>query len=195
VPARLTLISHAATQAQRGAAFPLDEPIDDHELTKIAAINWQAPRTQQILTAPEHRTRQTAQALGLHAIASPDLRDCSYGAWCGRALSELQSETPGGVAAWLTDPAATPHGGESIVDLIERIATWLDFQRNTGHTIAVTHPAVIRSAIIHSLSAPAQSFWRIDIAPLTLTDLRHNGRSWTIRSTAVPLSQYEPEST
>jgi len=98
---------------------------------------------------------------------------------------------PEGVFTWLTDPSAVPHGGESIVELIERIASWLDTQRNAGPTIAFTHPAVIRSAIIHTLSAPAQSFWRIDVAPLTLTDLRHNGRAWTIRSSAVPLSQHE----
>jgi broad specificity phosphatase PhoE len=188
VPARLTLISHAATQAQRRAAFPLDEPLDGRDIAKIKSLNWQAPRAQHIYAAPEHRTQQTAQALGLSAIPSTDLRDCSYGAWCGRDLTELQSKAPESVAVWLTDPTATPHGGESIVDLIERIADWLDTQRDAGHTIAVTHPAIIRSAIIHTLSAPAQSFWRIDIAPLTFTDLRHNGRTWTLRSTAVPLS-------
>jgi broad specificity phosphatase PhoE len=189
--ARITLISHAATSAQRRAAFPLDEPIDDRELTKIATLNWHPLHAQQIYAAPELRTQQTAQALDLSATPEPQLRDCSYGAWCGRSLSELQQETPEGVAAWLTDPSSTPHGGESIMDLIERVASWLDSQRDSGHTIAVTHPAVIRSTIIHALSAPAQSFWRIDIAPLTITDLRHNGRAWTIRSSAVPLSQHQ----
>jgi broad specificity phosphatase PhoE len=188
---RLTLISHAATPAQRRATFPLDGPIDDHELTKIAALNWQAPRTQQILTAPERRTQQTAQALGLSAATSADLRDCNYGAWQGRDLTDLQTEPHESIATWLTDPSATPHNGESITDLIARTATWLNTLHDSGHTIAVTHPAIIRSAIIHTLSAPAQSFWRIDIAPLTLTDLRHNGRAWTLRSTAVPLSHHD----
>jgi broad specificity phosphatase PhoE len=189
--ARITLISHAATSAQRRSAFPLDEPVDDRELEKIAALTWRPTRAQQIYAAPERRTQQTAQALGLSAISEAQLRDCNYGEWCGRDLNDLQEETPEGVAAWLTDPHSAPHGGESTFDLIERIATWLDAQRDSGHTIAVTHPAVIRSTIIHTLSAPAQSFWRIDIAPLTITDLRYNGRAWTIRSSATPLSQHE----
>src|SRR5580698_4850716 len=183
--ARLTLISHAPTHAQRHSAFPLDEPLDNTELAKISALNWQAPRTQQILTAPEQRTQQTAQALNLSATPSTDLRDCDYGTWRGRDLTELHAEKPEDIAAWLTDPSATPHEGESITDLLARTATWLNTLANSGHTIAITHPAIIRTAIIHILNAPPQSFWRIDIAPLTVTDLRHNGRTWTLRSTAI----------
>jgi broad specificity phosphatase PhoE len=193
VSTRLTLISHAATQAQRRAAFPLNEPLDNTELPKTASLNWHPPRAQQIYVAPEQRTQQTAQALALSAITSADLRDCDYGIWQGRTLTDLQSESPESIAEWLTDPTATPHNGESITGLISRTATWLDTLRDSGHTIAVTHPAIIRSAIIHALNAPAQSFWRIDIAPLTVTDLRHNGRVWTLRSTALPLSHHAPE--
>lgn len=188
---RLTLISHAPTQAQRRAAFPSDESVEEQELAKVVALGWQAPRVQRIWTAPERQTQQTAQALGLSAAIVPDLRDCDYGAWRGRELDELQSAEPEGVVAWLTDASASPHGGESIVDLISRVGCWLDKQRDAGHTLAVTHSAVIRGAIVHALQAPAQAFWRIDIAPLSLTDLRFNGRVWTVRSTACPLRMTE----
>jgi broad specificity phosphatase PhoE len=193
MPARITLISHAPTEAQRRAAFPLDEPLDASEHTKIAAINWHPPRAQQIQTAPEHRTRQTAESLGLIATLEPQLSDCNYGTWRGRDLTDLQTESPDSLATWLTDPTATPHNGESITAVITRTAAWLNTLHNSGHTIAITHPAIIRSAILYVLNAPAQSFWRIDIAPLTVTDLRHNGRTWTLRSTAIPLSHHEPE--
>ena len=188
---RLTLISHAPTQAQRRAAFPADECLDEQEFAKIAALGWQAPRARRIWSSPERQTQQTSQALGLSAAIAPELRDCHYGAWRGRELNELQSLEPESVLAWLTDAAASPHGGESIIDLINRVSRWLDEQRDAGHTLAVTHPAVIRGAIVHALQAPAQSFWRIDIAPLSLTDLRFNGRVWTVRSTACPLRKTE----
>jgi broad specificity phosphatase PhoE len=51
----------------------------------------------------------------------PGLRDCDYGAWTGRELSKVQLDQPKDVAAWLTDPCASPHGGESILQLIVRI--------------------------------------------------------------------------
>ncbi|HEY1731252.1 MAG TPA: histidine phosphatase family protein [Terriglobales bacterium] len=185
---RLTLISHAATQAQRRAAFPLDEPLEERETAKIAALGWKAPRAQRVLAAPERRTQETAHALGLPVAIAAELRDCDYGEWQGRELSELQSLDPEGFVAWLTDPLANPHGGESIVSLIDRVARWMNGEMETAHTIAVTHPPVIRSAIVHALQAPPQSFFRIDVAPLSITDLRFNGKAWTLRSTGHRLS-------
>jgi broad specificity phosphatase PhoE len=187
-PARITFISHAATQAQRVAAFPLDETLDSEEVDKIAAMGWTSPRAQQVLSGPEQRAFQTAQALGLSASPSADLRDCDYGVWSGRRLDELQTSAPEGLVAWLSDAAAVPHGGESVLQLIERIGRWLDGQRDAGHTIAVTHSAVIRAAILYALDAPAHGFWRVDISPLSVTDLRFNGRSWTLRSVGRPIA-------
>jgi broad specificity phosphatase PhoE len=187
VTTRLSLISHAATPAQRRAAFPLDEPLEQQEISKIASLGWKAPKTQKALSGPELRTQQTVQALGLTAAITVELRDCDFGVWQGRELSNLQTQDPEGVAAWLMDPTAAPHGGESIANLIDRVGSWLDQLREDGHTIAVTHPAVIRSAVVHVLNAPVHSFWRVDIAPLTLTDLRFNGKVWTLRSSAAAL--------
>lgn len=188
--ARLTLISHAATSAQRSAAFPLDEPLEEREIAKIATLGWTAPRAKRTVVAPELRTQQTAEALGLFSTIAMELRECDYGTWRGREIVDLQKDEPEGIAAWLTDPAAAPHGGESLVSLANRVARWLDEQSNGDHGIAVTHPAIIRCAVIHTLQAPIQAFWRIDIAPLTVTDIRFNGRVWTLRSSACPLSKF-----
>jgi broad specificity phosphatase PhoE len=185
--ARLTLISHAATEAQRRAAFPSNEPLGDGETEKISALRWNAPRAQRILTAPELRAQQTSEALGLSADVDSDLRDCDYGAWSGFSLSDVSSRNPEGVALWLSDPGAAPHGGESIADLIDRVGLWLQKQRDARHTLAITHPAVIRAAIVCALGASPQTFWRIDIAPLSTTDLRWNERMWALRSSGCAL--------
>jgi broad specificity phosphatase PhoE len=185
---RLTLISHAATEAQRRAAFPLNEPLRDREIEKISALRWNAPRAQHTLSAPELRVQQTSQALGLSADLDSDLRDWDYGAWGGCDLSELELTKPEEVSIWLRDPGAAPHGGESIVDLIGRVGLWLKKRRDVGHTLAITHPAVIRAAILCALEASPQTFWRIDIAPLSTTDLRWNDRTWTLRSSGCMLS-------
>jgi broad specificity phosphatase PhoE len=182
---RVTLISHAATQAQRRAAFPLDETLDEREISAIVELKWKAPRVR-ILSAPERRTQQTARTLGLAAETEMELRDCNYGTWGGREFEEVSSGDPEGIAEWLSNPSATPHGGDSIASVIARVGQWLDSLPEIGHIVAVTHPAVIRGAILHALNAPTLTFWRIDIAPLTLTDLRFSGK-WTLRSTACPL--------
>jgi broad specificity phosphatase PhoE len=194
VASRLTLIAHAATEAQRRAAFPLDEPLEQREMAKIAALGWKAPRAHRVVSGPECRAKQTAKALGLSAENAAELRDCDYGAWRGYTLSEVEQRQPEEVLAWLTDPRAAPHGGESILQLITRMGDWLKEQSAVDHTIAVTHPAVIRSVLVHALQSPPSSFWRIDIAPLSLTDLRWNGRVWTVRSSgcALPGNAGEP---
>jgi broad specificity phosphatase PhoE len=189
LPARLTLISHAPTEALRSASFPLDEPLTEPDREKISALHWSPPRTQQILVAPELRARQTAEALGLSAEPTPDLRDCDYGSWSGFTFSDIASLKSEEVTLWLADVAAAPHGGESILQLMERVARWLGEQRHHDHTLAITHPAVIRSAILCALEAPPQAFWRIDIAPLTITDLRWNETTWTLRASGVSLQR------
>ena len=190
---QLTLIAHAATEAQRQAAFPSDEPVLEREIAKIAALNWNAPRARRVLCGPELRVRQTSQVLGLEASISDQLRDCDYRAWSGRTMDAVQTEDPEGMLAWLTDPTSDPHGGESIADLITRVGSWMEEQRDVVHTIAVTHPAVIRSAIVHALHLPLETFWRIDIAPLSLTDLRFNGRVWSLRCAGCSLLSLLPE--
>jgi broad specificity phosphatase PhoE len=46
----------------------------------------------------------------------------------------------------------------------------------------VTHASVIRAAIVCALEAEPRSFWRIDIAPLSLTRLSGNHGRWTLVS-------------
>jgi broad specificity phosphatase PhoE len=116
---------------------------------------------------------------------NPSLRDCDYGRWAGRTLADVQTEEPAKVAAWLADAQAAPHGGESLSDLFRRVSTWMtECIREEGHTVAVTHAAVIRAAILHVLHAPAPSFWRIDIEPLSVVKLRSDGTRWTLVAVA-----------
>jgi broad specificity phosphatase PhoE len=84
---------------------------------------------------------------------------------------------------WLSDTAASPHGGESVEGLLARVTNWLNVAgQQQGRKVAVTHPAVIRAAIVVAIEANPLSFWRIDIAPLSVVELSSNGRRWTLRS-------------
>jgi len=185
---RITFVSHAPTAAIRAAAFPLDEPVEPAKLEALRSLGRKPARPNRIEAAPELRTRQTAAALGLDPTQSPELRDLDYGTWAGKSPEEVHAFDPGGLGQWLSDTSAAPHGGESIDSLVIRVEHWLTAHRHTGHTLAITHPAVIRATILLTLQAPAQSFWRIDIPPASITDLRWNGHAWTLRSTGGPLA-------
>jgi len=181
--ARLILICHASTAAVRKAAFPADEPLDEYGKAAAAALAGSLPRADQCWTGSELRTRQTAEALGLKANPLPMLRDCDYGKWKGRTFNEICEQEPDAIALWLRDPAAAPHGGESILAVMQRIATWLDSElADNQQSIVVTHSAVIRAAIVHAIDAKPQSFWRIDIAPLSRTRLSGTEGRWNLVS-------------
>jgi broad specificity phosphatase PhoE len=177
---RLTLVSHAMTDAMAAGRFPADEPLNDtgrRIVESVAALEI-AGDTRQ-LTGPERRARQTAQLLGLQAATEQRLADLDCGRWRGEALANIG---PAEFEAWLTEPAHAPHGGESIADLIERVGGWLNsLTDDISRTVAVTHPAVIRAAILLALDAPPKSFWRIDIAPLSRSVMHFRGGRWTLR--------------
>jgi broad specificity phosphatase PhoE len=185
MPTRLLMIAHAPTAATRRAAFPLDEPIELIE-TPPAGLLRRLRRADHIFVAPERRTRETAESLELEAETQMLLADINLGKWKGKSFDQMLEEGPEALAAWTSDPASRPHGGESVDELIARIKPWIERQREEGGAvIAVTHPAVMRAAVVVVLGAPAASFWRIDIAPLTALDLRSDGRRWTLREIAA----------
>ena len=187
VPDRITFISHATTEALRRASFPSDEPLVEGELDRIHSRAWAAPRAQHTLCGPELRTRQTAHALGLEASIDEDLAEVNYGTWRGLDLEQVEAQDSEGLAQWLTSLGAVPHGGHSLAHLLVRAGRWLESRKHTGHTLAITHPAVIRAALVCALQAPPESLWRIEIPPLSTTDLRFNGRFWTVRSAGCSL--------
>lgn len=178
---RLTLICHARTVAQKLARFPLDEPLE---------MDWQAlrgsraarfKRPPRLLCAPEARTRQTAGLFGPAFEVVAALRDCDMGCWHGRGIDDLQKQQPEVLQAWLADSTSAPHGGESVAQLCARVAVWLQSLCDTpGHVLAVTHPLVIRAALVHVMQCPLASFNNIDVEPLSSIELRFNGR-WRLR--------------
>ncbi|MFG1638297.1 histidine phosphatase family protein [Pseudonocardia alni] len=184
---RITLVSHSSTSATNSAAFASDEPLDARGAGWVEQARGRLPRAVRVLTSPAPACCQTADGLGFSAVIEPALADWDLGRWRGRTLDEVAAAEPHAVTAWLSEPDAAPHGGESRVQLLARVADWLDTVPDDGHTVAVTHSAVVRSAVLVAIGAPLSAFWRIDIAPLTATQLRGSPGRWTLRSTAAPL--------
>jgi len=146
-------------------------------------MDWQSARgsrsallgeVSRLICAPELRTRQTAELFGDRVEIVEALRDCDFGRWRGARIKDLQKTDPGRLQHWIVDPDAAPHGGESVTQVIERLAAWLSTLESTpGHVIAVTHPFIIRAALAHVLQSPA--FNQIDVQPLSTIELRFSG--------------------
>jgi broad specificity phosphatase PhoE len=173
---RLLIVCSASTEAHRRAAFPIDEPLNERGVDEARARKL--PRADFAAMSPALRTRQTAEHLNLAAEIDPLLREVDYGTWAGRTLKELEPDV---LSSWLADPASTPHGGESIASLFDRVRKFLDGVAD-GTTIAVTHASFARAAVAIVLDAPMVSFWKVDVGPAALVTLTSDGRAWRLRS-------------
>jgi broad specificity phosphatase PhoE len=180
---RITLIAHATTRDLRAATFGGDDGLDAIGLAKTVGLAGRLGRVDQCWTSPALRARETIDALGLTATIDERLRDCDYGRWTGLKFQQVLLKEPRKLVSWIRNPSSSPHGGEAIPQVLDRVAAWMaERSRDKGHTVAVTHAAVIRAAIVHVIEAQLPSFWRIDVLPLSATDLRTNGRRWVLRS-------------
>jgi broad specificity phosphatase PhoE len=180
---RITLVCHATTRELRAATFGGDASLDEAGRATAQRLNGALGRVDRCWTSPALRARETATALGLDPAVDERLRDCDFGRWSGLRFQQVLLKEPRKLVRWMKDPAAAPHGGEAIPDVMARATAWLsERERDKGHTVAITHAAVVRALIVHVIRAELRSFWRIDVTPLSFTDLRTNGRRWVLRS-------------
>jgi len=183
VTSRVTFITPATSMSLRRARFDDGGSIDDSGAAKARAAAGSLPRTGRVLVSPSVRCRETAAALGLDAPSeAPELASGDMGRWRGLTLDEVSAAEPAELVRWLSDPGAAPHGGESVRDVCERIARWLDASlRADGRTLAVVEPEVVRAVVIHVLGAPQAAFWRLDVPPLTATEVSGRADRWNLR--------------
>ncbi|SDS41346.1 Broad specificity phosphatase PhoE [Pseudomonas cedrina] len=174
---RLTLICHAVTPQQKKGSFPDDESVamDWRNAGLSLAGRYRNPR---LLCGPEARTRQTAGMFSRNPVVENALRDGDFGRWKGKDLNEVDRDE---LADWIGNSASTAHGGESVDQVCARVGRWLkSLETHPGHVVAVTHPFVIRAAMLYVMQFPISMFYLIDVEPLSATELRFN-QVWRLR--------------
>ncbi len=176
----LLLVRHAPTVATRAFAFATDESLDDRGRDAAVRLATRLPRRFEAVSSPALRCRETADAAALRFHIEGRVRDCDFGSWSGQTLADVHRTDPEGVSRWMTDPTAAPHGGESLATLYGRVAAWLDSLNGSERVVAITHGEVVKAAVVHALGAPLQAFWRIDVDPLSITELHGYDGRWTV---------------
>ncbi|GHA86923.1 histidine phosphatase family protein [Streptomyces termitum] len=181
---RVSLVSPATSEALREVRFG-DGPLDPAGEARARRAAGAFPPETSAMTSPSVRCGSTARALGLvRTVAVPALAGCGMGRWRGRTLDDVAGTDPAALSLWLSDPAAAPHGGESVRDLRVRVGAWLDALRAepSGRVVAVVEPDVVRAAVVHALAAGDAAFWRIDVRPLTVTEFSGRAGRWNVLS-------------
>ena len=146
----------------------LDIPLNDTGL-------WQARQVARALAGEPlsaiyasdlQRAHTTARAIaevtGAPLVPEPALRERSFGELEGRTFAEIETELPEQARRWRQrDPHFAPEGGETLVQLRERIAATthrLAAQHTGGLVVLVAHGGVLdvlyRLATGQELQAP-----------------------------------------
>lgn len=180
---RLTLISPGTSGALRDVRFDDGSPLDPEGIARAEAVASAVSASTRAYCSPSVRCRRTAQSLGLAPEPVAGLAGCAMGRWRGRSLAAVAAAEEPAVAAWLSDPTAAPHGGESLRDLRVRVGGWLDALRaeGSGRVTVVAEPDVIRAATVHALAAPDEVALRLDVRPLTAVHLSGRAGRWNLR--------------
>ncbi|MET8944047.1 histidine phosphatase family protein [Streptomyces sp. NPDC004542] len=189
---RMTFVSPATSPSLRQARFYDGDSVDAMGAASARSAAGCLRSPARVTASPSARCRETARALGLEVVETPELRGLDVGRWRGRTLEEVAAAEPEAVGHWLADPGWAAHGGESVRDVCVRVGRWLDAAQDTdGRTLAVVEPEVVRAAVVHALGLPGSAFWRLDVPPLAATELSGRAGRWNLRlgqPLAVPVT-------
>ncbi len=148
---RIIAVRHGET------AWNVDTRIQGHlDIALNETGRWQAAQVARALaqeplaavyTSDLQRAHATAQAIaqasGAPLVAEPGLRERSFGELEGRTFAEIEAELPEQARRWRQrDPHFAPTGGETLVQLRERIAA-------TTHRLAAQHTEQLIVLVAH----------------------------------------------
>jgi broad specificity phosphatase PhoE len=130
-----------------------------------------------IQSSPQTRARETAQPIsgqtGVPIQIAEAVDEIDVGDWTGRPFSALQDDPQWQL--WnRARGSARPPRGESMQELQTRVIKHLyrtSSDRPDARVVVVSHAEVIRAALLHILDLPLDDFWRIEIAPASVSTL------------------------
>ena len=167
----LLLVRHGrtATNAAGRIQGRVDQPLDDVGRAQATALAGLVGGAARVVSSPLRRAVDTASALGPPVTVDDRWVELDYGAWDERLLSEVP---PGDWARWRADPAWSPPGGESLLDVGRRVRAACDELADEAvddDVVVVSHVSPIKAAVAWALAVGDEVAWRLHLAPGSLS--------------------------
>lgn len=156
---RLVLWRHGRTEWNSLSRFqgqedvPLDEVGQDQ--VRRAAQTLAGLKPSHIVSSDLQRAHATALALaeltGLTVVTDSDLRETYAGTWQGLTRAEIIAAYPADFAAWGGDSNVRPGGGETRLEVAERVIRGIDRALAAvepgGTLVVASHGGALRAAL------------------------------------------------
>jgi glucosyl-3-phosphoglycerate phosphatase len=169
---RLVLLRHGQTDYNAAGRMQghIDSVLTEAGVAQAAHVAPEIARLapDRLISSDLRRAVDTADlvaaASGRPVKLDARLRETHLGEWQGRTVAEIEAERPGAIAAWRSDPAWTPPGGESRIEVVRRslpVVEELDeeFVGSPDATVVlVAHGGLIAGLVCGLLALPASTW-------------------------------------
>lgn len=134
----------------------------------------------RIYCSPIERARETAaplsRELGIAVEIAEEVSEVEYGEWTGRPMSDLINDPTWQHYNTFRTGACVP-GGESVIELQNRMAGWMDSIRRAHRDeriAVVSHGDPIKAALAHYIGLHLDMFPRFEISPASVSVVQVN---------------------
>ncbi len=160
------------------------------QLPAYQALARRLPRPATWLCTPLSRTRRTAEAIfaagypvqPLHV--TPGLIEQNLGTYQGLPHAALPAQLQAPAHPfWPLSAAERPPEGESVEDMLARVAPTMDRLAHTHagqDVVIVAHGGSIRAAVAHALALTADQALHLSVHNISLTRLDHLPEGWRV---------------
>ncbi len=196
-------VRHAPVREDEGHIYgQKDLNCDCSDTVVFNAVARILPQAATWYASQLKRTHQTAAAIWAAGIAPPDTLNIEaafaeqhLGEWQGRNRAEFFASRPPEISSfWFAPAEERAPGGESFVDVFERVRAAVDrlTAAHRGQDIVVaSHGGPIKAAIAHALGLEARAGFAFTIDNCSVTRLDHlqgeNHSGWR-----VPMINQQP---
>jgi broad specificity phosphatase PhoE len=171
------VVAHGPTTAASDLVFD-----DRGPLLHAGQVGTVVDRVDLWYSGPEPACRETLNSLGCAGDVQPALAGPDLGSWSGRRLADVAATDPAGLQAWLTDPDARPHGGETLTELVGRLEGVLGGRAwPAGTSGLVVTPLVARALTCAALGGPAALVLALDVGYGGQVLLSRSGPRWRLQ--------------
>jgi broad specificity phosphatase PhoE len=174
----IRFVRHGETAHNREGKFQgrADVELSARGLEQVARLATRLATADiaAVYSSPLARARQTAMAIaavaGCEVEADDRLIELDYGDWDGRPLGDIDARE---WAAWRADPTFTPPGGESLIAVTARVASFCRdrLADRENDVIAVSHVSPIKAAVCWALGVDERATWQMQLGLATITDI------------------------
>jgi broad specificity phosphatase PhoE len=124
----------------------------------------------------------TARAISDEVEIDERFIELDYGQWDGRAMSDVD---PAQWAQWRRDPLFRPPGGESLVELEQRVTPALEqlrLEAQERDVVVVSHVSPIKCAVTWALEVDSHVTWRFHLDRASICRIAVTARGLSVLS-------------